>query len=77
MCDCMCVYVQVVPVKRADFTELRGRLELELNSESILPPQESSNVNPAQNQHHHGLSSRIHNHLLLHNLEPSARETPV
>jgi hypothetical protein len=64
---------QTLPVKRPDFTELRHKLEMELNSQSL----QSSPGLVTQPPQPHRLSSHSHNHLLLHNLSPSARETPV
>lgn len=75
---------QALTVKRPDFTELRVKLETLLNCHSIPPPagqpQDGSLALLPEPPKPHRLSFHQHNHhhhLLLHNLDPSARETAV
>ena len=70
------VYVattQIVPVKRPDFTDLRGKLEMLLSGSagSILPPPTYLSHDEDSATPHHRLSSH------QHNLSPSNRETSV
>jgi serine/threonine protein kinase len=65
---------QILPVERPDFSELREKLETELTTQPILLP---SCYSQEDSPPHNRLSSHHHNHLLLHNLDHSARHSPL
>ena len=67
-------YVQILPVERPDFSELREKLEIELTTQPILLP---SGYSQEDSPPHNRLGSHHHNHLLLHNLDHSARHPPL